>query len=112
MIWVKREGKKYSEDDDILTKLQRVRKIKNINEFIEPPMKFEHNPYELDNIDEAVQRIIKGIHTKENIKIMSDVDADGIVSCAIMYNYLKFQILKIFQLFIHKEVMVMDWKQF
>ena len=90
MIWVKREGKKYSEDDDILTKLQRVRKIKNINEFIEPPMKFEHNPYELDNIDEAVQRIIKGIHTKENIKIMSDVDADGIVSCAIMYNYLKF----------------------
>jgi single-stranded-DNA-specific exonuclease len=90
MIWKKREGKKYSEDDDILVKLQKVRKIKNINEFIEPPMLLEHNPYELDNIDQAVQRIIKAIHTKENIKIMSDVDADGIVSCSIMYNYLNF----------------------
>jgi single-stranded-DNA-specific exonuclease len=90
MIWKKREGKKYSEEDDILIKLQKVRSIKNINEFIEPPIHLEHNPYDLDNIDQAVQRIIKAIHTKENIKIMSDVDADGIVSCAIMYNYLQF----------------------
>lgn len=90
MIWKKREGKKYSEDDNILTKLQKVRKIKNLNEFLEPPQSLEHNPYDLKNIDEAVQRIIKAIHTNENIKIMSDVDADGIASCCIMYNYLSF----------------------
>jgi single-stranded-DNA-specific exonuclease len=88
MIWKKREGKKYSEEDDILTKLQKVRKIKNINEFIEPPIRFEHSPYDLDNIDQAVERIVKAIYLKQNIKIMSDVDADGIVSCSIMYNYL------------------------
>jgi len=89
MLWVKKEGYEYQKNDSILTKLQKVRKIDNINEFLEPPMSFEHNPYQLENIDEAVQRILKALYKNENIKIMSDVDADGIVSCAIMYNYLK-----------------------
>jgi single-stranded-DNA-specific exonuclease len=89
MKWIKKRARETNADDSIMLKLKKIRNIENLNHFLEPPISFEHSPYLLSNIDEAVQRIIKGIHNRENITIMSDVDADGICSCSIMYNYLK-----------------------
>jgi single-stranded-DNA-specific exonuclease len=89
MIWIEKEKVEFKKETNIIERLQKIRNIKNINEFLEPPMSLEHSPYLLENIDEAVQRIIRAIHNGENITIMSDVDADGICSCSIMYNYLK-----------------------
>lgn len=89
MIWKEKNMKNFSKENSILEKLQQIRNIKNINEFLEPPVRFENNPYDLENIDSAVEQIMKAIHSNQNIKIMSDVDADGICSCSIMYNYLK-----------------------
>jgi single-stranded-DNA-specific exonuclease len=89
MIWKKIKTRETNSDDSIMLKLKKIRSIDNLNEFLEPPMSFEHSPYLLENIDGAVERIIRAIHNGENITVMSDVDADGICSCSIMYNYLK-----------------------
>lgn len=89
MIWKVKKEMDFSQDSSITNRLSRVREIENINHFLEPPQNLEYSPYLLENIDIAVQRIVKGIANNERIRIMSDVDADGIMSCSIMFNYLK-----------------------
>lgn len=89
MIWKVKKEMDFSNDLSITEKLSKVREIENVNHFLEPPQSLEHNPYLLDSIDLAVQRIVKAIANNERIRIMSDVDADGIMSCSIMFNYLK-----------------------
>jgi single-stranded-DNA-specific exonuclease len=90
MKWVKRKPvREPKENQSILEKLAEIRGIENMNDWLNPSEKFWLNPYGLDNIDEACERIVKAIHFKEKITIMADVDADGIFSCAIMFNYIK-----------------------
>lgn len=89
MIWKVKKEMDFPQDSSITNRLSRVREIENINHFLEPPQNLEYSPYLLENIDIAVQRIVKGIANNERIRIMSDVDADGIMSCSIMFNYLK-----------------------
>jgi single-stranded-DNA-specific exonuclease len=90
MKWIKREPiKKPNKNDSLLKQLADIRGITNIKDWMNPSEDFWINPYDLENIDEACERITKAIHLKEKITIMADVDADGIFSCAIMYNYIK-----------------------
>lgn len=88
MIWKKRNDIQTDDSLTIIQKLAKVRNIENINEFLAPPTSYEHSPYLLQNIDEVVEKIIKAIHRKQKITIMADVDADGICSAVIMYNYI------------------------
>lgn len=88
--WIQRTPKNsYDEDDLLIEKLAKIRGIWNIDDFLNPPKKYVHSPYDLDNIDEAVQRMIKAIHKDEKIQIFADIDADGVMSTGIMYNSLK-----------------------
>jgi single-stranded-DNA-specific exonuclease len=87
--WVKRNDIKVKSDLLLIEKLAKVRGISNLEDWINPPSKYVHSPYMLSNIDLAVQRIIKAIHTQQKIQIVADIDTDGVCSTGIMYNYLK-----------------------
>lgn len=88
--WIQRKPKNSYEDDDLLIeKLSKIRGIYNLDDFLNPPKKYVYSPYNLDNIDIAVQRIIKAVKTDEKIQIFADIDADGVMSTGSMYNYLK-----------------------
>jgi single-stranded-DNA-specific exonuclease len=88
--WIKRNSfYGFSKDNTIVEKLAKVRGVTNLDEWFNPPEKFLHNPYLLENIDLVAQRILKAIHTNEIVTILADVDADGVFACAVMYNYLR-----------------------
>lgn len=90
MEWIKREPViAPNKKDSLLKQLADIRGIVNINDWLNPSEKFWLNPYNLENIDQACERIVKAIYNNQKITIMADVDADGIFSCAIMYNYIK-----------------------
>jgi single-stranded-DNA-specific exonuclease len=60
-----------------------------ISSFLNPRMKQLHNPDLLPCIEKGVKRLLKSVNNKEHILIFGDYDADGIISTALMYNFLK-----------------------
>lgn len=87
--WKQRDIKiKYYKNDDVITKLAKVRGIHDIEEWIKPTNKSLHNIHLLKNISEAAERIVKAIYKDEKILIVGDQDGDGVFSTAIMYRYL------------------------
>jgi single-stranded-DNA-specific exonuclease len=83
------DGSLYS---DVLMKLLANRGLdsqEKIESFLNPSLKNLHEPSMLPNIDPAVKRLINAIRSGEKVLVFGDYDADGIVSTAIMYNFLK-----------------------
>ncbi|MBR2908991.1 MAG: single-stranded-DNA-specific exonuclease RecJ [Clostridia bacterium] len=62
---------------------------KEINDFLEPNFSMLLNPFDLDGMKEAKERIEKAIALKEKIVIYGDYDCDGISACVILYKYFK-----------------------
>jgi single-stranded-DNA-specific exonuclease len=60
-----------------------------IESFLNPSLKDLHDPSMLPNIIPAVERIIQAIQSNQRLLVFGDYDADGIISTAIMYNFLK-----------------------
>jgi single-stranded-DNA-specific exonuclease len=60
-----------------------------INNFLNPSIKFLRQPDLLPNILEAVKRLKKAIEKKETILVFGDYDADGVISSVLIYNFLK-----------------------
>jgi single-stranded-DNA-specific exonuclease len=89
MKWVQRNNIKTNKKDLLINRLAKVRGIDNLDDWLNPPSKYVHNPYLLENMEKAVLRIIEAIHKQQNIQIVADIDTDGICSAGIMYNYLK-----------------------
>jgi single-stranded-DNA-specific exonuclease len=90
MSWVKRNPKiKYSNKDDIVTKLLKIRGIEDRENFLNPKISSLHSPYLLKNIEYVKDRIIEAIKNGSKIAISLDSDADGITSGATMVRYLK-----------------------
>ncbi len=46
------------------------------------------NPYELPDMEEAVQRIESALEAGEHISVYGDYDADGVTATALLYHYL------------------------
>ena len=62
---------------------------KDIDIFLNPTRQDFHNPYQMPDMEIAVERIIKAIENKEKIIIYGDYDVDGITSITVLKSFLK-----------------------
>lgn len=60
----------------------------NINEFLNPSPEYMINPFDIEGMSEAVQRINKAIQNEESVLIYGDYDCDGICAITILYKTL------------------------
>lgn len=78
--------------DPILASIFVRRNIREGNDllyFLEDDLRFQHEPYLLPNMEDAVERILQAEEENEKILIFGDRDVDGITSTSILYGYLK-----------------------
>lgn len=77
-------------DEDLLTRLFKVRWIDdNIESFLDPKLNdYRLDPFLLNDMDKAVERIIHAIKNKEKIMIFWDYDVDGVTSSYILYEFI------------------------
>lgn len=71
----------------ILSNRQIISK-EDINTFINPTRNDFHNPYEMPDMEIAVNRIIKAKENKEKVIIYGDYDVDGITSITVLKSFL------------------------
>ena len=62
---------------------------KQIEKFLNPTRNDFYNPYEMPDMEIAVERIIKAIESKEKIIIYGDYDVDGITSVTVLKSFLE-----------------------
>ena len=80
----------YSTDPDkALKEILEDRGVKDIENFLEPSPECEHNPYLLDNIDEAAERYLYHLRKGSSILYVVDADCDGFTSSSILWLYTK-----------------------
>lgn len=60
-----------------------------LEEFFSEETIYMSDPFELPDMDKAVDRIEKAIADEEKIAVFGDYDADGVTSTALLYTYLK-----------------------
>ena len=63
--------------------------IEDIETFLKPTRTDFHNPFEMPDMEKAVERIIKAIDNKEKIVIYGDYDVDGITSITVLKSFFK-----------------------
>lgn len=57
--------------------------------YLEDDLRFVHNPFLLNSMEDAVERILSAMEEKEKVLIFGDKDVDGITSTTILYDCLK-----------------------
>ena len=60
--------------------------LESINKFLYPNLANLHDPFLMNDMERAVQRIIKALRDGENILIYGDYDVDGITGVSLMYD--------------------------
>lgn len=86
---------KISTECGVLFDTARLLMSKNIdtpekaNLFLHPTLKNTHNPFDLNDMDRAVERIKTAKDNKENVLIFGDYDADGVCAVSVLYHSLK-----------------------
>lgn len=68
--WKARSSEKFT--GDLKKFISKVRKIDDINKFLNPPVSVVHNPLLLKNIKEAIKRVMTAIDNKEKIVVFAD----------------------------------------
>lgn len=74
-----------------LTNILIQRGINTLNEakhFFRPDLTHTHNPFLMQDMEKAVERIEKAIANNEKILVFGDYDVDGTTSVALVYSYL------------------------
>ncbi|MBU5466500.1 single-stranded-DNA-specific exonuclease RecJ [Virgibacillus sp. MSJ-26] len=70
--------------------LQRgITSIKEAGEFLNPQLKYLHNPLLIHSMKKAVERINQAIESGEKILVYGDYDADGVTSTTLLLKTLK-----------------------
>ncbi len=61
-----------------------IKTRKEAHEFLFPDIKNLHDPYQMESMQEAVQRVEKAVRDKEKILVFGDYDVDGILSIVVL----------------------------
>ena len=61
---------------------------KDLLYYLEDDLRFQHNPYYFNGIEDAVERILQAKEEGEKVLIFGDSDVDGVTSTAILYEQL------------------------
>src|SRR5699024_12634122 len=70
--------------------LQRgITSIKEAGEFLNPQLKYLHNPLLIHSIKKSVERINQAIESGEKLLVYGDYDADGVTSTSFLLITLK-----------------------
>ena len=87
---VKEIVEKYQISEVLATVLvnREIVETEDIEIFLNPTRNDFHNPYEMPDMEIAVNRIIKAIETKEKVIIYGDYDVDGITSTMVLKKFL------------------------
>lgn len=56
--------------------------------FLDPTRKDFHDPYQMPDMEKAVDRIMKAIENKEKVIVYGDYDVDGITSTMVLKEFL------------------------
>ena len=78
--------------DKILASIFVRRGITNGNDilfYLEDDLRFTHNPFLFNSMEDAVERINQAEEESEKVLIFGDRDVDGVTSTTILYDYLK-----------------------
>ena len=62
---------------------------KNAEIFLNPNRHDFHDPFQMPDMEKAVQRIIQAIESNEKTIIFGDYDVDGITSSTVLKSFLK-----------------------
>ena len=73
----------------LLATILANREIEDIKTYLEPTRHDFHDPYEMPDMNKAVERILKAIDNKEKIIIFGDYDVDGITSITVLKSFFK-----------------------
>ena len=73
----------------LLAVIRGLRDNEEIEDFFDPEPFFTLDPFDLPDMDKAVERINRAIDNFECIAIFGDFDADGVTSTALLYTYLE-----------------------
>ncbi len=68
-----------------------IKTPKAVSSYMKKSLEDIHNPFMLDGMEEATDRILSAIEKKEKIVIYGDYDVDGITATATVYKFLKSQ---------------------
>lgn len=82
----------YFADSRVLSKLMVNRgivDIEDVKRFLDPKIENFIDPFMLNDMEKAVDRILKAIHKNESIWIYGDYDVDGVTSTSILILFLK-----------------------
>ncbi|MEG1642943.1 MAG: single-stranded-DNA-specific exonuclease RecJ [Bacteroidales bacterium] len=72
-----------------LLALRGVKDAENAQKFFVPQLSDLHDPFLMDGMDKAVERLNLAIGQKEKILVYGDYDVDGTTAVALVYKYLK-----------------------
>ncbi len=62
---------------------------KDVCAYMKKSLESVHNPFMLQGMEEAADRVLKALNDREKIIIYGDYDVDGITSTSILYKFLK-----------------------
>ena len=68
-----------------------IKTEKDVEAYMKKSLENIHNPFLLNDMEEATERILSAIEKNEKIIIYGDYDVDGITATATMYKFLKSQ---------------------
>jgi single-stranded-DNA-specific exonuclease len=68
---------------------RNITTFQEAKDYFRPALENLHDPFLMEDMDIAVERLNQAIHSGENILIYGDYDVDGTTSVALVYSYLK-----------------------
>jgi single-stranded-DNA-specific exonuclease len=66
-----------------------LKDIRAIKDFLQPSLQNLHDPFELPDMDKAVERIKRALINQETVLVHGDYDADGLTSTALLVSALR-----------------------